>query len=159
MKTVLHEKKLDSAPFSLALFVLMLGCVLLLAVFGAQVYGTLTQSQNRNKAVRASLSYVAARLRAADEEQAVSVVPGPQGDALLLSDVGEATGYQTRIYLYDGWLMEEYTDEQSEFAPDGAQPVARTDTFAVTVNGSLATVTTDQGTICVFLHTGEGSTS
>lgn len=159
MRTALHEKKLDSAPFSLALFVLMLGCVLMLAVFGAQVYGALTQSQKRNNATRASLSYVAARLRSSDAVQAVSVVPGPQGDALVLSDVGETTGYETRIYVYDGWLMEEYTEVQSEFSPDAAQPIARTDTFAATVDGKLATVTTDQGTICVFLHTEEGSVS
>lgn len=153
----LHRKGLDSAPFSLALFVLMLGCVLVLAVFGAQVYGALTVSQNRNKAVRASLSYVAARLRSTDEVQAVTVEPGPQGDALVLSDVGEDTGYETRIYVYDGQLMEEYAQEQSAFDPSAAQPIARTGSFTVRVDGSLVTVTTDQGTVRVFMHTGEGN--
>lgn len=148
-------KRLDSAPFALALFVLMLGCVLMLAVFGAQVYGALTASQNRNKEVRAGLSYVAARLRAADAAQAVSVASGPQGDALLLSDIGEDTGYETRIYLCDGQLVEEYTAAENEYDPASAQPVARTDTFAVTVDNHLVTVSTDQGTIRVFLHTGE----
>ncbi len=154
----MHKKQsghLNSAPFSLALFVLMLGCVLMLAVFGAQVYGALTQSQNRNKAVRASLSYVAARLRAADETGAVSIKPGPQGDALILSDIGTDTGYETRIYVYDGQLVEEYTAEQNEYDPASAQAVAQTDTFAVTRDGSLCTVTTDQGTVRVYLHTGE----
>lgn len=149
-------KGIDSAPFSLALFVLMLGCVLVLALFGAQVYGALTVSQNRNKAVRASLSYVAARLRAADEVQAISVEPGPQGDALILSDAGEDTGYETRIYVYDGQLMEEYAAEESSFDPAAAQPVARTGAFTVTMDDGLVTVTTDQGTVRVFLHTGEG---
>lgn len=146
---------MDSAPFSLALFVLMLGCVLMLAVFGAQVYGALTMSQNRNKAVRAGLSYVAARLHAADEVRAVSVETGPQGDALVLADVGEDTGYETRIYVYDGQLMEEYAEKQRDLDPSSAQPVAATDTFSVTLDGGLVTVTTDQGTIRVFLHTGE----
>lgn len=150
-------RRLNSAPFSLALFVLMLGCVLLLAMFGAQVYGALTQSQNRNKAVRASLSYVAARLRTADEAGAVSVEPGPQGDALILSDIGADTGYETRIYVYDGQLVEEYTAEQNEYDPASAQAVAQTDTFTVEKDGNLFTVTTDRGTVRVYLHTGEAT--
>lgn len=148
-------KRLDSAPFSLALFVLMLGCVLALAIFGAQVYRALTENQSRNNALRASLSYVAARLRAADQAGAVSVEAGPQGDALVLADAGEDTGYETRIYVYDGRLMEEYAARESAYDPAGAQAVARTDTFTVTVDGGLVTVNTDQGRVCVYLHTGE----
>ena len=55
-----QKRHLNSAPFSLALFVLMLGCVLILAMFGARVYRALTENQSRNNAVRASLSYVPA---------------------------------------------------------------------------------------------------
>ncbi len=150
-----HRYRLDSAPFSLALFVLMLGCVLILAVFGAQVYRALTETQSRNNAVRASLSYVAACLLAADEDRAVSVKPGPQGDALILADAGQDTGYETRIYVYDGQLMEEYAEKQSDFDPASAQAVARTDTFTVMVDGPLVSVTTDQGTVRVYLHAGE----
>ena len=150
-----HRHRLNSAPFSLALFVLMLGCVLVLAAFGAQVYRALTENQSRNNGVRASLSYVAARLRAADEDGAVSILPGPQGDALILADTGEETGYETRIYVFDGQLMEEYTACQSDFDPSMAQAVARTDTFVVEMESGLVSVTTDQGTVRVYLHTGE----
>lgn len=147
--------RLGSAPFSLALFVLMLGCVLVLAIFGARVYRALTENQSRNNALRASLSYVAARLRAADQAQAVAVEAGPQGDALVLADAGEDTGYETRIYVYDGQLMEEYAARDSGYDPANAQAVARTDTFTVTLDGGLVTVNTDQGRVSVYLHTGE----
>lgn len=150
-----QKRHLNSAPFSLALFVLMLGCVLILAMFGARVYRALTENQSRNNAVRASLSYVAARLRTADQTGAVSVEPGPQGDALVLADAGEDTGYETRIYVYDGQLMEEYAASESSFDSAAAQAVARTDTFTVTMDGGLVSVTTDQGSIRVYLHTGE----
>lgn len=148
-------ERLNSAPFSLALFVLMLGCVLMLAVFGAQVYRALTESQSRNKAVRASLNYVAARLRGADERQAIRVAEGPEGDALVLADPGEDTGYETRIYVFEGRLMEEYAAEDSDFDPSAAQAVAETQTFSVTRAENLFTVVTDQGTISVYLHAGE----
>ncbi|WP_294542318.1 DUF4860 domain-containing protein [uncultured Gemmiger sp.] len=156
----MHDQKKrrpNSAPFSLALFVLMLGCVLVLAVFGARVYRALTESQTRNQAVRASLSYVAARLRAADEFQAVSVAEGPQGDALILSDTGADTGYETRIYLYEGQLVEEYAAEGTPYSPENAQAVAKTQTFAARRRGQQIEVTTDQGTIRVFLHTEESN--
>ena len=94
-------------------------------------------------------------LRTADQTGAVSVEPGPQGDALVLADAGEDTGYETRIYVYDGQLMEEYAASESSFDPAAAQAVARTDTFTVTMDGGLVSVTTDQGSIRVYLHTGE----
>ena len=150
-----EKKRLNSAPFSLALFVLMLGCVLMLAVFGAQVYRALTESQSRNNAQRASLSYVAARLRASDAAAGVSIEDGPQGQALVLADVGEATGYETRIYVYDGNLVEEYTRQDADFDPASAQIVAQTDTFTLTEDGHLVTVTTNQGMVRVYLHAGE----
>lgn len=144
------------ALFSMALFGLMLGCVLALTVFGAQVYRALTDSQARNQAARASLSYLAARLHAADERGGVRVEHTARGDVLILAEEQDDTGYETRIYLYEGMLMEEYCAVGSESDPEFAQQVARTDSFSAAMEGDLVSVTTGEGTVCVCLHSGEG---
>lgn len=144
------------AVFSLALFVLMLGCVLALTMFGARVYRALTDSQARNQTARASLTYVAARLHAADERNGVRIEHGAQGDVLILGEELDNTGYETRIYLHEGMLLEDYCAVGSESDPDFAQRVAQTDSFTITVEGNLISVTTGEGTVCVCLHSGEG---
>ena len=152
MQTTRQKPHNAAALCAMALFVLMLGCLLALSGFGAQVYRTLTESQSRNNAARAALSYVSARLRASDAEGAAAVGQGPEGPALLLRE----PGYETRIYLYRGSLVEEYAAAGAPLDPESAQPVARAAAFAVTVQGSLYTVSTDAGTVQVTLHSGEG---
>ena len=106
MYTHATRPKDPAAACALALFGLLLGCMLALSGFGAQVYRALTAAQARNNASRAALSYVSARLRAADTAGAVALGAGPEGPALLLRE----EGYETRIYLYEGCLVEEWQD-------------------------------------------------
>lgn len=140
-----------AAVGAMALFVLMLSFVLAVVGFGAEVYRALTASQNRNNAGRAALSYLSARLRAADADGAVTIGRGPEGPALILAE----PGYETRIYLCDGALMEEYAATGSPLDPAAAQVVAHTDAFAVTVEDGVYAVTTGEGTVRVRLHSGE----
>ena len=135
------------------MFGLLLACMLALSGFGAQVYRALTAAQARNNASRAALSYVSARLRAADTAGAVALGAGPEGPALLLRE----EGYETRIYLYEGCLVEEYAAAGSALAPQNAQIIARTGSFSAAAAGGLYTVTTDAGVVQVCLHSGEGS--
>ena len=153
MYTHATRQKDPAAACALALFGLLLGCMLALSAFGAQVYRALTAAQARNNASRAALSYVSARLRAADTAGAVALGAGPEGPALLLRE----EGYETRIYLYEGFLVEEYAAAGSALAPQNAQIIARTGSFSAAATGGLYTVTTDAGTVQICLHSGEGS--
>ena len=77
----------------------------------------------------------------------------PKAPALLLRE----EGYETRIYLYEGCLVEEYAAAGSALAPQNAQIIARTGSFSAAAAGGLYTVTTDAGVVQVCLHSGEGS--
>lgn len=133
MYTHATRPKDPAAACALALFGLLLGCMLALSAFGAQVYRALTAAQARNNASRAALSYVSARLRAADTAGAVALGAGPEGPALLLRE----EGYETRIYLYEGCLVEEYAAAGSALAPQNAQIIARTGSFSAAAAGGL----------------------
>ena len=87
----MQERVEKFAPAAaLALYLVLLGTVLVLAGVGGRLYGVLSGSRAANDARRASLTYVAARLRAADAAGAVRVESRPEGDALVLDD-GSAT--------------------------------------------------------------------
>ena len=83
----MQERAEKFAPAAaLALYLVLLGTVLVLAGVGGRLYGVLSDSRAANDARRASLTYVAARLRAADAAGAVRVESRPEGDALVLDD-------------------------------------------------------------------------
>lgn len=142
---------------ALALFTLMLGCILALVVLGGGLYGALADGQAENNAVRASLTYLATRVRAADQRGAVRLAEGPEGPALVLAETEQEGGYELRIYLYGGLLVEDYAPAGSPCEPETAQPVARTGRFEPKFAApGLLRIDTEQGTALVALRSGEG---
>lgn len=148
----MKQPKQSSPVFALILFVLLLGCILGLVVAGSGLYGSLVNRQVANNSHRASLSYLSTRLYGADQLGAVSIANGPEGSALILQD--EDSGYETQIYLYDGSLVEGYQATGSPLEPSAAQAVAKTDVFSLEKQGNLYSLTTDAGTVKVYLHCG-----
>lgn len=142
-----HAEKFAPAA-ALALYLVLLGTVLVLAGVGGRLYGVLSDSRAANDARRASLTYVAARLRAADAAGTVRVEGRPEGDALVLDD---GSGYETRLYLYNGALVEEYAAD-TDYRPAAAEKVADTRTFTVVQDGARYIITTDDGEVHVTLH-------
>lgn len=146
----MQERAEKLAPAAaLALYLVLLGTVLVLAGVGGRLYGVLSDSRAANDARRASLTYVAARLRAADAAGAVRVEGRPGGDALVLDD---GSGYVTRLYADHGALVEEYAAADTDYMPAAAEKVADTHTFTVVQDGAQYIITTDDGEVRVTLH-------
>lgn len=149
-----NKKTAWSHLYALVLFAIVLLTVLFLVRVGTGVYSTLVKNQASNNAARANLAYVAARVRAADARGAVQMKDGPEGTMLVLAEEG---GYETRVYLYRGSLMEEYASSAQACEPARASTLARTGTFDIrTLSQSLLEVVTDSGTVRVAVHSGIG---
>ena len=119
----MHRSSGRATPaFSLALFVLMLGCILWLTALGAGLYGSLEASRTANEQTRAALGSLVARVRSGDAAGAVRLDSGPEGDMLVLTE--QESGYEFRIYLADGWLMEQFCAADAATDPETAQPLA-----------------------------------
>ena len=89
---------------ALLLFGVFAVCVLAVLLTGARAYRGLTQRDQAAYSRRVCVQYIATRVRQADRAEGVSVEPFGEGDALVLSE----DGYVTRVYHYDGYLMELY---------------------------------------------------
>lgn len=152
-----REKNGPGSGPALALFALLLGCILALAALGGGLYERLARSQRENGEARTTPAYLATQVRAADREGAVRLADGPQGPALVLAEAPEEGGYELRIYLYDGWLVEDYAPAGSALAPRQAQPVAVCGRFEPEFTApGLLRVATDEGTALVALRSGRG---
>ena len=67
--------------YPLLLFAIIVLSLLFLVMTGTGLYSAVVDSQTRNREARAALSYLAARVHAADAAGAVSVGEGPEGAA------------------------------------------------------------------------------
>lgn len=143
----------EKATFPL-LHALLLIAALVLTIFGTSIYGMVTGRQEENYALRSTLAYVQTRLAAADRADGVSVAEGPEGCALVLQE-GES-GYETRIYLFEGQLREELSRCGSPYEPSWANCLAPVESFSVTEEGGLLRIDIDGRQALAALRTEGG---
>lgn len=146
----------SSQIYALALFGLVLFTLLSLVSVGTNVYRVTQLQKNADSDKRGALSYLVTQVRAADMQGGVQVDQNEAGAVLILSENGGE--YATRIYLSDGWLMEDYSAADAALSPQTAQPIAATDTFSAEWEAdNLLRVTTVQGSALVALRSGGGA--
>ena len=122
----------------LGLFALMSTLMVLL---GAQMYRATVDKSHQHSQERLLSAYVRSMVRSQDGEGSVTIeeIEGTQVLSLReYDDFGEAL--ITRIYLYDGQIMEYYTREGYEFALGDGDPIVSAHSFEATLMGDLLTV-------------------
>lgn len=137
---------------ALALFTLFAVALLLALVAGVRVYAALVSAEDAVEDDRFATGLLVNSVRGADAIDAVGAAAGPQGEALVLTERARGGAFQTRIYMYDGMLMQEYAVQDAPFNPQSATPVLATDSFWFAFDDGLLTIGTDQGTTCVALR-------
>ena len=152
----MHRSSGRATPaFSLALFALMLGCILWLTALGAGLYGQLEASRSANEQSRAALGSLVTRVRSGDAAGAVRLDEGPEGDMLVLTDPD--SGYEFRIYLAEGWLVEQFCAATAATDPAAAQPLAPARKFTARwQSAALLRLTVDGATADAALRSAEG---
>ena len=116
--------------------------ILSLVVFAARGYQHASEVQNINSNTRAVGSYVVNCVKDSNtSEVAVEYLSGTECLVIRSSD-----GYEHRIFMTGGKLMEEYVEAELPLDPDTALEIGTTQTFDPELgNDGLLTVTTDEG--------------
>ena len=116
--------------------------ILSLVVFAARGYQHASEVQNINSNTRAVGSYVVNCVKDSNtSEVAVEYLSGTECLVIRSSD-----GYEHRIFMTGGKLMEEYVEAGLPLDPDTALEIGTTQTFDPELgNDGLLTVTTDEG--------------
>lgn len=78
------------------------------------------------------------------------------GPALVLRETLPSGVYETRLYRYDGVIMEEYTLADAPYEPGKATPIVRSSVFDFSYRNGLLTIVTDAGETSVALRSAGG---
>lgn len=120
-----NDWKARSAPTVAALLLLAVFAAGILGVLlgGAAAYRRLNQQDQRSFESRTCLQYLATRVRQASGPDAVSIAPFGQVDALVIRQELEGEVFLTRVYCYDGWLMELFSFAEGEQEPRDGEKI------------------------------------
>lgn len=156
MKKNITKHQIDALA-ALLLFGVFAVCVLTVLLTGADAYRRLTDRDRNSYDRRSCTQYIATRVRQSDCLGSISIAPFGDGQALLLT---EEDGYITRLYCYQGSLMELYTDGDLELEPEDGEKILALSNLELSLDGGLLTVTTDCGgersTLLLSLRSEEG---
>ena len=144
-------------PPSSRLFAILLMAVFFLALMGglaagASMYRSATDGQAKANRLHLESGLITNVIRYNDFARAVRQVAGPEGPALVLERTLSSGTYETRIYQYQGTVVQEFQAAGRPFDPAGATPLLKTNTFSFAINGNLITFTTDYGSFDVALR-------
>lgn len=154
----IREREAESSParfsgfYTLILFGLVVATLMVALLFATTVYGAINNDRVEGDESRAALNVVANSIRQSDASDFVTSKSGPEGSALVLVEHTKNGDYETRFYLYNGVLMQEYSRQGTKFNPDDAVEIAKMNSFSFEIDDSLITVSTDKGQVAVAIR-------
>lgn len=90
---------------------------LFLINIGVQVYKNVVIANNDNFELRTSLSYLATRVRQADQTGMVEIREEDGIKILVLGEENEDGEFETYLYFWDGFLYEHFMEKGGYFEP------------------------------------------
>ncbi|MDF2887022.1 MAG: hypothetical protein K0R23_1407 [Lacrimispora sp.] len=116
------KSRLGTIVFPLLLFLVFVMCALFLILIGGRVYENINERSELTYQKDIAFSYIANKVRQADESGAVSLTEVEGVQVLTLKQTIEDKGYVTQIYYRDGSLWELFADQESGLSiQDGNQ--------------------------------------
>lgn len=138
------------AVFALALFVALIGA--------SSAYQRIADDSQAANAKRLNTSLLSNIVHAADSADAVSAMEGPEGDVLVLAEHLDSGTYETRLYLHEGWVVQEYALSDAPLSPKTATRLAESQTFSFTAEPRLVRIWCDEGETTVALRSHDAVT-
>ncbi len=146
------QHQLSSSFYMLGILTLFLGGFLLLVVFGATSYRTITLSQSENNHVRELQSYLLTTIQSNKlNKMYLKEAEEADSEVLYIEDVDSNYGF--RIYNYQGNLVEDYGEMNGKLYPEDANVLGKNSELSFElVNPELLKITTDLGSIYVKVY-------
>ena len=138
--------------FTLILFGFIIITLLLAVLAGTRLYQSLNDMRTQTDNDRSSLALLINTVRANDRIDSVAVGQGPEGRSLVFVQRLDSGTYETRIYEYDGDIVQEYALASNAYTPARADVVAPSDVFDFGYENGLLTIYTQDGAATVDLR-------
>jgi hypothetical protein len=144
-----QSKKTD-VVFSLLIFSTFAISVLVTLMLGASFYQRVNAMTRDGYNERTSLSYIWSKVKNSDNIDMISVNNFNGIPALFLYEVYGDTTYVTRIYSYDGWIHELFSDIDLDMIPENGTPIIKAGVLEFEqFDGGLIRVSTDIGSMII----------
>ena len=104
-------------------------CILVAAGYGS--FSRMNEFQDECLNTRVAMNYVSMLIRRFDVNDSVRIDDSRPVTRLVLSEDIEGEIYETRIYLYNGYLMESFVPAESPFNEEYGFEIIPLDSFAV----------------------------
>ena len=143
--------------FTLLLFGMFVILLLMALWMGTVAFRTINTTQTSTDDARLALNSLQNRVRSFDEAGAFATGTGPEGPSIVFTYKLETGNYETRIYLYEGALVQELAFSDDPYLPMTATKIVQTQTFSFNYENGLLSVTTDQGEMSVALRSEAGT--
>lgn len=139
-----HRHHLEGLA-ALLLFGVFAVCVLLVLLTGADSYHRLNERDRAAYDTRTAAQYITTKVRQADRLDCVSVARFGDGDALVFADEYDGERYVTRVYTYNGYLMELFSAAADEMSPEDGERLMPLAGLTAETAGRKLSVTCDEG--------------
>ena len=142
-------------------FTVLLMAVFFMALMGGLASGVLMYKHVSDVQAQVNEAHLQSGLLANvihvnDSVFSVSEGEGPEGKSLVLVEEINGNPYETRIYQFRGYIVQEYAVGGHPYAPERATRLFKSQTFDFQFDGKLLTMTCDQGSFDVALRSRQG---
>lgn len=127
---------------ALLLFGIFAVCLLAVLLTGAGAYRRLNARNEETYARRTCMQYVANRVHQAPRPSDVIIEPFGSGDALAITD---QDGCVTKVYFYDGYLMELYSEASFGLSPQDGEKIMEIGSLGLVLEDGMLEVTVTDG--------------
>ena len=148
---------LSGQGFGFAIMAVFFLVMMLALVAGVIIFRGVSERQETANVLRMESGFITNLVRMGDMADAVQTGEGPEGDALVLVTTLPSGVYETRIYHYNGAIVQEYAAAGLPYDPELAVCIVESATFEFSFVNGLLTVTTDDGDFPVALRSVQGA--
>ena len=147
-----NSSRLLSVTLMTVFFIALMGGLSL----GALMYRNTARCQARARETHLQSGLIANIVRGGDVAGAVRASEGPEGPSLVLTRTLGKRSYETRLYLWEGAVVQEVAVAGSPYDPANATPLLATQAFSFTLDRGLLSFETDGGSFAVALRSDAG---
>jgi hypothetical protein len=134
-------------------FLVMMVCL----VAGVSIYRSVAALHDEANTMHMESGLLVNVVRMNDMADAVQITDGPEGDALVLVSHLDSGTFETRIYTYEGAIVQEYAIAGRDLNPEGALQIVESDTFEFSYENGLLTLVTDNGSYDVAIRSAQSA--
>jgi len=137
MKKAIKGHNIDTI-FVLIVFSIFAFSILMVLMLGASIYRNINDISRAEQHEHTAASYIWTKLKNFDEKDAISVGEFDGVSAVFIDENLDGTDFRTAIYVYDGWLLELFSEKSLEFSPENGRRIVQSEEMTFkNVNNNL----------------------